>query len=507
METSGFAYHQRVSYDRAKMTGHHLDWGHQPTVYKEYPGGDLVLLPKDVSLPETRLSSLLKHPEIALAPTDMDLESLSGIFRLTYSLTAKARHSGGDFYYRNVASAGALYPVEIYVATAGVTHVQDGIHHFSIARHGLFPVRKGNFSASSGKAVEILDTRVPVLTFFLTAIFFRSAWKYRERSYRYHLLDAGHLLENLLLALKSLGFPNAVTLNFDDDGTNRLLGVDEEREVCLAICKTPGRAAYGGQGAEEINDPGDLIRNASRVSQKEIDYPAVREIHRAGVPVVQNSEPVPPMISLLCPVPEKWEPMDDPPDPWPEKEGYAEALFHRRSRRNFVKRPISRDCLTALLNGICASPDRGNGEDTPRPHPSLGVGFLVGNAEGCDPGFYLLDIGSRSQAQVRQGFLLDRMAHICLDQMWVARAAVHVVFLSNLQTVDRIWGPRGYRYAMMTAGQMGERVYLMAEAMGLGCCGIGAFYDTEAAALLGLNPASRLLYLVAVGHVKSNRIT
>jgi len=56
---------------------------------------------------------------------------------------------------------------------------------------------------------------------------------------------------------------------------------------------------------------------------------------------------------------------------------------------------------------------------------------------------------------------------------------------------------------MMTAGRMGERLYLSATAMGFGCCGIGALYDEEAAQLLGLQGASRLLYLVAVGAVKA----
>ena len=55
---------------------------------------------------------------------------------------------------------------------------------------------------------------------------------------------------------------------------------------------------------------------------------------------------------------------------------------------------------------------------------------------------------------------------------------------------------------MMTAGMMGERLYLAAEARGLGCCGIGAFYDFEAAEILNLNTESRLLYLASVGVVK-----
>jgi nitroreductase len=68
--------------------------------------------------------------------------------------------------------------------------------------------------------------------------------------------------------------------------------------------------------------------------------------------------------------------------------------------------------------------------------------------------------------------------------------------------LQRAWGPRGYRYAMMTAGRLGQRLYIAATAMGLGCCGIGALYDGEARELLGLNESSRLLYLVAVGVVK-----
>jgi nitroreductase len=55
---------------------------------------------------------------------------------------------------------------------------------------------------------------------------------------------------------------------------------------------------------------------------------------------------------------------------------------------------------------------------------------------------------------------------------------------------------------MMSAGRLGQRLYLAATALGLGCCGIGAFCDWEAADLLGLNRSSRLLYLVAVGKVK-----
>jgi nitroreductase len=56
---------------------------------------------------------------------------------------------------------------------------------------------------------------------------------------------------------------------------------------------------------------------------------------------------------------------------------------------------------------------------------------------------------------------------------------------------------------MLTAGLMGERLYLAASALGLGCCGIGAFYDGEASRLLGINESSRVLYVVSLGILKS----
>jgi len=497
METSGLTYHKATSYDRRDMTGHYLDWEHQPQIYKEYPGIDPLPLPPDIHLPETKLSSIIKHPGAGSMFNTVDLKALSTIFRLTYSLTARARHAGGDIYYRSVASAGALYPAEIYVAAADVAPLEDGLYHFSIARHGLSLLRSGRFSLLGQSETSGLDTTYPVLTFLITAIFFRSAWKYRERSYRYHLLDAGHLIENLILALKALGLPYVLDLDFDDDAMNRLLGVDSEREVCLALCRTTRTTPSDSGSIGRINDLDGAILRASRVSDREIPYPAVKEIHWAGASVVQNPKPETPMISLVGPSPREWSPLKGI-EPWPERIPYAEAVMSRRSRRNFVQQPMSRACLDALLEGVCQDPP-GDPKTGPLSGSFAALGLLVGRANGWVPGYYVLDPESRRYGLIDPEWFMDRMARICLDQMWIAHAAVHVVFLSNLGALDRTWGPRGYRYAMMTAGRLGERIYLMAAAMGLGCCGIGAFYDAEAADLLKLNPESRLLYVVAVG--------
>ena len=207
MITSPSEYHRLTSYDRQRMGGHFLDWSNQPGVYKDYSGLPSISLTHDIPLPDAGLFSLAAGEAPAEPPTAISLEQLSQVFALAYSLTAKSRHSGGEFYYRSVPSAGALYPCELYVATRAVTGLPDGLYHFAIGRHALSLLREGNvaehgfFASPPGSEQH----RAPSLTFFVSAIFFRSGWKYRERSYRYHLLDTGHLVENLALTLTALG--------------------------------------------------------------------------------------------------------------------------------------------------------------------------------------------------------------------------------------------------------------------------------------------------------------
>ena len=495
MIKTSFQYHHHTSYDRHKMTGHYLDWKNQPVVYKEYPGVDPILLSTDLGLPEIKISSLLKETGTSHMTHEMDVEKLSLILRLTYSLTAKTHYSGSDFYYRSVASAGALYPTEIYVSTDGVHGLKDGLYHFAIHRHGLSTIRTQELSHHIVSITKTPDNRTPILTFFLTAILFRSAWKYRDRSYRYHLLDTGHVAENLILAMRALKLRFHLSYDFDDGKVNHLLGLNEEKEIALAVVHVFGSHVISNVEEEDVGRLPEDMRNASRVAENEIDYPVIKEIHGASSEIFSKRKSESSMIHELGLNPNSWENIL-PPSPWPEVMTYPEAVFNRRSRRNFVKQVISRDYIMALLDALCFTENNGY-------HQTVSVGFLVNHIGDLSSGFYLLDLNMKSIGLVAPGSFMERIAHICLDQVWLRNTAIHFLFLTNLDLLDQTWGARGYRYAMMTAGRLGERLYIAATAMGLGCCGIGAFYDPEAVELLGLNKTSRLLYLVAVGPVKT----
>lgn len=517
MECTAAGYHKITSYDRRDMEPHALDWPHQPSVYKVYPETKTVGLEDIDGLYVRSLDAVCLPAGRGTLTGVINPMDLSKILLLAGGLTGRQHQAGQDFYYRSAPSAGALYPNEIYIAWWGGAGLENGIYHFDVHNRRLNLLRPGNFQPILRSATNDASPDLAAV-FMITGIFFRSAWKYRKRAYRYVLLDAGHLMENLRLALNAAEIPSAQTWDVDDAVLDHLLGVDTDREGILGCMQVYGRgpAKDGGEPAAVDALP-ESIQAASRVSDAEIVYPEIVEIHAAGRIVVSGalSGSDADMMAGMGVTPESWQLLG--PQPLDAGGGndkgsgagtspamdYAEAVVRRRSRRNFTDRPMRRSELVYLLDLLCRAV-KGPGPAHDRSYASSVVtGFLAGNMEGMDSGFYLLDPVRRRFGRVVAGSLTHAMSAVCLDQAWLSQAAVHFLFLTRLSDLDSLWGGRGYRYAMMTAGRLGQVVYLGATALGLGCCGIGALYDHEARALLGLNPKSALLYLVAAGPVKS----
>jgi len=493
-------YHDFTGYIRGKIAGHYLDWQNQPNVFKEYQGIEPIQLPEDIPPLKQNLLSLLKEEGADSASKRIDISDLALILRLTCCLTAKVRSAGGDFYYRSTASAGALYPTEIYAATSGIKGIEDGLYHFEIHRQSLSPLRSGDFTDHIRRFIFRPAGKSPHLVIIFSAICFRSSWKYRDRAYRYHLLDTGHVIENLFFAMKALRLPLDVYYDFNDREINRLIGVDDNREVALAVAVVPGSGFIRDAEVLSIEKLPEDILKMSSVSGHEIDYPAINEIHRAGEMSEEKKEHSPEITVSPSLIPETWQNLPGLFSSGQETE-YPRCLFMRRSSRNFVDSPISNNKFFSLLDSLCLN-YHPNPEKASIDSSMLSIGFIAENIEDITSGLYVLDTIKRRFGMVSSGSLTGMMSHVCLDQEWLKNAGIHFLFISSPGLLDRKYGPRGYRYAMMTAGRMGQRIYIAAASLGLGCCGIGAFYDNEAADLTALSNDSRLLYLVAVGRVK-----
>ena len=494
------------------MSAHAMDWANQPLPYKTYPEIQPVPLPEIRGLYPGTLSHAAGIEDISSSGRTLDMEDLSKILYLANGLTGKARQGGTDFYFRSAPSAGALYPNEIYLVWPGGGDPAPGVYHCGVHNRSLSPLRQGNF-VPLFRPVAGNAPSDPVAVFVISGIFFRSAWKYRARAYRYVLMDAGHVMESLRLAIRAAGFSARLVYAFDDSAVNLLLGFDPEREVGIGCVYVYGsgknKESATPDAPPNIKPLPESIREACKTSDREIRYPEILGIHRAGFDMVAPIGPPADMMGCLGLSHAPFGSIQSPNGlnivELLEKQplSYAQAVYTRRSRRNFVPKPMGRDQLAYMLDLVCrasdVSADGGHGYASP-----IAVGLLAGNVDGMAPGFYLIDSRQRILRRVFEGHVTGEMAAVCLDQRWLANAGAHFLFMTNPEVLDRQWGARGYRYALLTAGRLAHLVYLGATAMGLGACGIGAIYDGEARRLLGLNPASALVYVVAAGAVKGS---
>jgi SagB-type dehydrogenase family enzyme len=121
---------------------------------------------------------------------------------------------------------------------------------------------------------------------------------------------------------------------------------------------------------------------------------------------------------------------------------------------------------------------------------------------GLDAGVYRYDPVRHVLQLERAGELANEARAAALGQDVVGdAAALFVLSLDRRQVLERD-GARGYRHGLLEVGFVGERLALGAVARGLGACPVGAFYDDQAAELLGVDPEREwVLHFVTLGRL------
>jgi SagB-type dehydrogenase family enzyme len=164
---------------------------------------------------------------------------LAALLWATQGITATL----GGYHFRAAPSAGALYPVETYLAVHRVDGVTPGIWHLQVLDFALELVAAGDFRqplVQAGLSQGFLGEAAAV--FIWTGILNRARWKYRERAVRYLFLDAGHICQNLMLAATALGLGVCPVGAFFDDEVEQIVQVDEQQEVALYLAAVGPRA-------------------------------------------------------------------------------------------------------------------------------------------------------------------------------------------------------------------------------------------------------------------------
>ena len=469
----------------------YIDLKTKPPLYKSYFGLESVPFP---SLPPLETPTLPAVAHRAVRPAGpLDYPALAQLLHYSAGLVRRSEiPSAGEVHYRAAASAGALYPVELYVVSGDLPGLPAGVFHFSPPNNCLERLREGDHRGYLAEAAAG-DPAVAAAaaTIVCTTVFWRSAWKYRTRGYRYCYWDNGTIVSNMLAAANALGHPSRIVGGFVDASVDRILGVDGTREasVCLVPVGSanPSSNPSDATGGESLGDSptGDLGDDFHVV------YPESDRLHTLSR--LETRQEVAEWRGAVG----ETAPSASEPGDWPDSGALDRVVARRGSTRRFDRVPISADQLTALLDAAAAP------FATDYPGPLIDTYLIVNAVDGVAPGAYFYAPGEGPGTShlelLLEGELREEAGHLCFEQALGADASVVAFFMADLEQVLARLGNRGYRTAQLEAGVAGGRMYLCAHSMGLGATGMTFFDDAVTAFFSPHASAKSLMFLVGLG--------
>lgn len=189
-------------------------------------------LPRPPGTALTRLASKRASCR-AFAAKALPLQILSTVLWGSYGISRSERimPAGSLALLRPVPSAGGLYPLEVYFVAQRVEELRDGLYHYNVRHHSLEPLHSAlsfeRFRPSLFMYSAVEDANVIL---FLSAVFRRNQKKYGPRGYRYTLLEAGHIVQNVCLLAAEANLSTLCMGGYSDGEVNRLLGLDPREE-------------------------------------------------------------------------------------------------------------------------------------------------------------------------------------------------------------------------------------------------------------------------------------
>jgi SagB-type dehydrogenase family enzyme len=171
----------------------------------------------------------------AFAPEPIALQTVSTLLAHAYGTFESTTLPDSNLALaRPGPSAGGLYPLDLYAIVLRVDGIPDGVYHYQPLYHRLEPMGQ---PPSAEQTADLLLAQPFIadanLVIFLAAEFKRTLGKYGSRGYRYVLLEAGHVAQNLCLLAVEHGLASLCIGGYRDAKVNRWLGLDGKREAVL----------------------------------------------------------------------------------------------------------------------------------------------------------------------------------------------------------------------------------------------------------------------------------
>lgn len=131
--------------------------------------------------------------------------------------------------FRTAPSAGALYPLEIYLAVGNVAGLPVGVYRYEPGGHELLLIRSGDLRARLASAAfgqTWIRSAPAVLA--IAGVYQRTARKYGKRGQRYVDIEVGHVAQNVYLQATARGLATVMVGAFDDTEVQEVLGLPSD---------------------------------------------------------------------------------------------------------------------------------------------------------------------------------------------------------------------------------------------------------------------------------------
>lgn len=192
---------------------------------------ETIKLPKPVAKGAVSVEeALLKRRSVReFSRSAISLEEIGQLLWAAQGITDQARG------LRTAPSAGALYPLELSLVAANVKGLPVGVYRYSLGRHELARTHSGDIRQELSHAALDQDAvRNAAAVIVISAVYERTAVKYKSRSTRYVHMEVGHASENVFLQAVALDLGTVVVGAFQDDEVKKIVGLkDEEAPLYL----------------------------------------------------------------------------------------------------------------------------------------------------------------------------------------------------------------------------------------------------------------------------------
>ena len=290
--TISYRYHEFTKHtvEGLYSSSHRLDWALQTDPFRQYEGSSSVELPVEMHvnhlglfetinrmhLADTRSDTRLSEGE---KPDELNLCSLSSLLYFSMSISAWKQIKGTEekWALRVNPSSGNLHPTEAHILLGEMPGIEAGAYHYCVKDHHLEKRANKNILDLIWAALERSD-EAPPLMLVLSSIFWREAWKYRDRAYRYCQLDLGHAAAAISLAAANLGWYAQLMAEFPDREISSCLGLDMDNDekpmLLIAIYPDWKNTVEVSPGIPSASSPASCeIHDSSSRSTPEIASP------------------------------------------------------------------------------------------------------------------------------------------------------------------------------------------------------------------------------------------